>query len=442
MTAPRLLVIMGSGETAPTMVTPHRDIVARFGAAPPKAVLLDTPYGFQENAAEVSQRAVEYFAQRVQLAIEVAGFPGPLAADPRERSDQPTPATLARLRAADLVFSGPGSPTYALSTWQGSSVPEAISDKLAHGGVAIFASAAAVTVGRFSLPVYEIYKVGHPIHWLDGLDLLSPLGFGANCIVVPHFDNAEGGTHDTRFCYMGERRLRTLEATLPEGAFVLGVDSHTALVLDLETGEASIAGLGGITVRVDGRSTRFGAGSALSIEAIGEAARALAAGDATEAVHDAALAGGPETRTTPAPPLRDSMANLEGTFVAALEHGETREAVAALLDLDSAISARLRQGEDSPDLDSASAMFRSLIVRLGDGAAAGAETQLIDELVGGLVEARDTARANRDFATADRIRDRLAAAGIEVRDGANGSTWVRDGVPGAAAATGPAAAAN
>jgi len=207
MTAPRLLVIMGSGETAPTMVTPHRDIVARFGAAPPKAVLLDTPYGFQENAAEVSQRAVEYFAQRVQLAIEVAGFPGPLAADPRERSDQPTPATLARLRAADLVFSGPGSPTYALSTWQGSSVPGAISDKLAHGGVAIFASAAAVTVGRFSLPVYEIYKVGKPIHWLDGLDLLSPLGFGANCVVVPHFDNAEGGTHDTRFCYMGERRL-------------------------------------------------------------------------------------------------------------------------------------------------------------------------------------------------------------------------------------------
>ncbi len=63
-------------------------------------------------------------------------------------------------------------------------------------------------------------------------------------------------------------------------------------------------------------------------------------------------------------------------------------------------------------------------MRLGDGAAAGAETQVIDELVGGLVEARDTARANRDFATADRIRDRLAAAGVEVRDGSGGSTWV------------------
>src|SRR5262249_44456293 len=50
MSAPRLLVIMGSGETAPTMVTPHREIVARFGRTAPRAVLLDTPYGFQENA--------------------------------------------------------------------------------------------------------------------------------------------------------------------------------------------------------------------------------------------------------------------------------------------------------------------------------------------------------------------------------------------------------
>ena len=107
------------------------------------------------------------------------------------------------------------------------------------------------------------------------------------------------------------------------------------------------------------------------------------------------------------------------------------------------LCARLRQGEDSPDLDSASAMFRSLIVRLGDGAAAGAETHVIDELVGGLVEARDTARASRDFATADRIRDRLAAAGVEVRDGSDGSTWVlADGRQGGEAVSEDAAGAR
>ena len=301
--------------------------------------------------------------------VEVASFRS--AAE-----DAVTAATaVARIREARYVMAGPGSPSYALRQWAGTGIPDALGEKLGGGGILTMASAAALTLGVVSIPVYEIYKVGDDPTWLEGLDLLGA-ATGLRAAVVPHYDNAEGGTHDTRFCYMGERRLRTLEAMLPDGAFVLGVDSHTALVLDLETGEASIAGLGGVTVRVDGRSTRFGAGTTLPIEALGEAARALAAGDATDAVHDAALAGGPaEARTTAAPPLRDAMADLEGTFVAALDHGETREAVAALLDLDSAIVARLRQGEDSPDLDSASAMFRSLIVRLGDGAAASAATR-------------------------------------------------------------------
>ena len=42
-----------------------------------------------------------------------------------------------------------------------------------------------------------------------------------------------------------------------------------------------------------------------------------------------------------------------------------------------------------------------------------------------LVEARITARADKDWAEADRIRDQLASEGIEVMDGAGGSTWRR-----------------
>ena len=57
MTVPRLLVIMGSGETSPTMVKTHRQLFARLGPPPVPAVLLDTPFGFQENASEVAGRA-------------------------------------------------------------------------------------------------------------------------------------------------------------------------------------------------------------------------------------------------------------------------------------------------------------------------------------------------------------------------------------------------
>ena len=40
-------------------------------------------------------------------------------------------AALSRLRTAGFVFAGPGSPSYALSVWKGSPVPEALSAKLA-----------------------------------------------------------------------------------------------------------------------------------------------------------------------------------------------------------------------------------------------------------------------------------------------------------------------
>jgi hypothetical protein len=419
---PRVLAIMGSGETAPTMAKVHRALFDRFGPGAVPAAIIDTPYGFQENADELSARTEEFFATSVGNPVGVASF---RSAD----VDAVTEATaVARIREARYVMAGPGSPSYALRHWTGTGIPEALAEKLAGGGIVTLANAAALTLGVVTIPVYEIYKVGEDPRWLDGLDLLGS-ATGLRAAVVPHYDNNEGGTHDTRFCYMGERRLRTLEAQLPVDVFVLGVDSHTALVLDLDEGSATIAGLGGVTVRVAGRSTRFDAGSALPIQAFGDAARSLAAGETTDAVHDAALAGrsgGPGSATAaPAPPaLRDAMADLEGTFVDSLEHGRAREAVAALLDLDSAIAARLRAGEDSPDLDNASAMFRSLIVRLGEGATDSGDRETIDALVGGLVEARDAARANRDWTTADRIRDRLAAAGVEVRDGAEGSSWV------------------
>ena len=258
MSGPRVLAVMGSGETAPTMAKVHRALFDRFEERTVQAAIVDTPYGFQENADELSARTLEFFATSVGNPVEVASFRS--AAE-----DAVTAATaVARLREARYVMAGPGSPSYALRQWAGTGIPDALGEKLAGGGILTMASAAALTLGVVSIPVYEIYKVGDDPTWLEGLDLLGT-ATGLRAAVVPHYDNAEGGTHDTRFCYMGERRLRTLEALLPDGAFVLGVDSHTALVLDLETGEASIAGLGGVTVRVDGRSTRFGAGAALSI---------------------------------------------------------------------------------------------------------------------------------------------------------------------------------
>jgi len=421
VSGPRVLAIMGSGETAPTMAKVHRELFDRFAEAVVPAAVIDTPYGFQENADALSARMVEFFATSVGRSVAVATYR-------RQDVDAVTLATaLARIREARYVMAGPGSPTYALRQWAGGPIPDALAAKLSDGGVVTMASAAALTLGVVTVPVYEVYKVGDDPHWVEGLDLLGP-ATGLRAAVVPHYDNAEGGNHDTRFCYMGERRLRMLERALPEGTFVLGVDGHTALVLDLEAGMAAVAGLGGVTVRVDGQSVELPAGSAVPIARLGEVASRMASGEAADVMRGAGdLAREPAPASRSASPLRDEMTNMEGSFVDALGRDDMHDAVQALLELDEAISGRIRAGEDSPDLDNASATFRSLIARLGEQAEAPGQSprQVLEPLVTLLLQLRAAARAESDWSTADRIRDQLTAAGVEVRDDETGnSTWV------------------
>lgn len=63
------------------------------------------------------------------------------------------------------------------------------------------------------------------------------------------------------------------------------------------------------------------------------------------------------------------------------------------------------------------------LMNLDASGASGAEHQALDALIHTILEQRASARAEKDWATADRMRDVLAAAGITVKDGAQGSTW-------------------
>ena len=439
MSGPRILTIMGSGETAPAMARVHRALFRRLGDRPGPATNLDTPYGFQENATEISARIAEFFADRLGRELSIATY--------RSRAVDPLAAAtaLARIQESAYVLAGPGSPSYALRHWVGGPIADAFAEKLASGGIVTVASAAAATFGIVTIPVYEIYKAGADPYWLTGLDLLGP-ATGLRAAIVPHYDNAEGGTHDTRFCYLGERRLRVLERSLPDGAFVLGVDGHTALILDLERGTATVAGRGSVTVRANGGSVVFPSGTEVPIDALAEAARNAAAanGDPSEVgrvepgenPHLVAEAGRPGSGP-PAPQVRDTVdpseggslvdevAALERAFAAALETHETRAAIAALFELDSVIEARIRSGADARTLDRARVSFRAMLARLGEAAFDGLRDPrlAIEPFVGTLLSLRARARTQRDWEEADLIRDRLIAAGVEIRDQGNDSTW-------------------
>jgi cysteinyl-tRNA synthetase len=60
-----------------------------------------------------------------------------------------------------------------------------------------------------------------------------------------------------------------------------------------------------------------------------------------------------------------------------------------------------------------------------DWFASAAAGELSAEKIDALLLERDAARANKNFARADEIRDQLAAAGVSIEDGAGGSRWRR-----------------
>jgi cysteinyl-tRNA synthetase len=117
-------------------------------------------------------------------------------------------------------------------------------------------------------------------------------------------------------------------------------------------------------------------------------------------------------------------------FVAALEDDlNTPKALAALFDLSHAAN----RSESSEARVQAAARLRASAEWLGllsvepeQWFTAGSDTKLGNAAIDQLLAERDAARAQKDFAVADRIRDELAAQGISIEDGAGGTRWRRN----------------
>jgi hypothetical protein len=455
----RLLTIMGSGETAPTMAKVHRLVVDRLADSGTglrttskstnsaadrgdvHGMLLDTPFGFQTNATEIGVRAVAYFRESVGAVLEVAGIRS--ASDLEgNRGDE----TVARMAQLPLVFSGPGSPSYALRQWRSTLVPSLLKEKLEFGGAVTFASAAALTLGSLTVPVYELYKVGEDPHWLEGLDLLRPLGLPA--VLIPHYDNAEGQTHDTRYCYLGEERLSLMEAELEQGTFVLGVDEHTALHIELDSGTASVLGRGGVTVRVRGRSERIEAGETFPLEKLLQIAgtlltrskKNLDSGDRAPVAADSAGAArtletgdrrttaGNEFEVATRPegsPLLQAIREKEASFLTARAARDAHGMLAAILGLEEELWAWRADTLQSDEMDRGRASLRSMVGELGKLGELGTRdrSEVIGPYVDVALQIRDAARREHRYSESDAVREALESLGVSVHDSAEGSTW-------------------
>ena len=103
-------------------------------------------------------------------------------------------------------------------------------------------------------------------------------------------------------------------------------------------------------------------------------------------------------------------------------------ALAVLHEQTRAGNAALAAGADASEYANAvwamaNVLGLTSLMNLDGSGASGAEHQALDALIHTILEQRASARAEKDWATADRMRDVLAAAGITVKDGTQGSTW-------------------
>lgn len=244
------IVLFGSGEISPVGRRIHEFVFKKL-VPPVNVVIIDTPAGFQPNVNIVALEIKDFIEKHLKNFKPQVTI---LNARDKEGKYSVNRENICKeLKEADYIFTGPGSPTYALNLFKDSRLYYCLKEKISDT-VLSFASAATIALGRYTLPVYEIYKVGTYLYWEKGLDFFSSLGLPIS--IVPHWNNNEGGKKlDTSRCFMGLRRFEKLLGLLPKEEILVGIDEQTALVINLNSKKGLVLGKGKVTILKDRKVT-------------------------------------------------------------------------------------------------------------------------------------------------------------------------------------------
>ncbi len=259
------LALLGSGETS---LAGGRlfETLARRLPQPLRIAILETPAGFELNSPQVAARVGDFLKTRLQNFDPVVEI---VPARKRGTPFSPEEASiLSPLLHANLVFMGPGSPTYAVRQLRGSLAWDLVRLRHRLGAALVFASAATLAVGARVVPVYEIYKVGEDVSAPAGLEFFADFGLSLSC--VPHWNNTDGGAEvDTSRCFIGIERFKQWQALLPPGHHTLGLDEHTGVILDFASGECTVSGVSSVTLLAGGHADVHPTGDVFPVSALG-----------------------------------------------------------------------------------------------------------------------------------------------------------------------------
>jgi cyanophycinase-like exopeptidase len=260
------IAFLGSGETS---LAGGRifETLARSLPEQLKIALLETPAGFELNSAQVTGRVAEFMGNRLQnYKPQIDVIPA------RKRGTDFSPddvEILQPLLSADMIFMGPGSPTYAIRQLQDSLAWDILRARHRLGATLVFASAATISVGAWALPVYEIFKVGEDVYSTPGLNLFAD--FGVTISFIPHWNNAEGGIDlDTSRCFVGLDRFNQWCGTLPTENTTLGLDEHTGIIIDFQTGKCQVLGVSSVSLVRECDPEIYATGASFPLTELGE----------------------------------------------------------------------------------------------------------------------------------------------------------------------------
>jgi hypothetical protein len=260
------IAFLGSGETS---LAGGRifEALARNIDGPLRIALLETPAGFELNSPQVVGRVGDFMKTRLQNYKPHVDIVPARKKDSAFSPDDPE--VIKPLLYANMTFMGPGSPTYAIRQLQGTLAWDVMRARHRLGATLIFASAATVSVGAHALPVYEIYKVGQDVHMVNGLELFSD--FGLHLSFIPHWNNAEGGVDlDTSRCFVGMERFDQWCDLVPLTNTTLGLDEHTGIIMDLESGICEVSGVSSVSIVRECDPEIYPSGSKFELSELGD----------------------------------------------------------------------------------------------------------------------------------------------------------------------------
>ncbi len=260
------IAVLGSGETSLAGGRVFEAIAQRY-PQPMKIAILETPAGFELNSSRVAERVGDYMETRLH------NFHPQIELVPARKRNSPfspdNPEILGALLKADLIFMGPGSPTFAVRQLAGSLAWDLVRARHRIGAALVFASAAVIALGSYALPVYEIYKVGEDVSVLPGLDLFA--NFNLPVSIIPHWNNTDGGDEvDTSRCFVGLDRFNQWCRLLPAGHTIIGLDEHTGVIIDFATGKCSVSGVSSVTLLRECNPDIFPSGAEFPLTELGE----------------------------------------------------------------------------------------------------------------------------------------------------------------------------